>query len=161
VRPYSDKAPHPTTKERVWILAALNNICEFKASCGATWPIHDYGRFKGDRKCPSYGGKVHETELQNVYNRAWGILAPPYIHAGSGWWRVRYLMSAWARSVIVPPVDDRILGSSYNVSIEDVENMRTDELVETAYQQRMDLLNVITPLNAALSQLESAINRII
>lgn len=161
VRPYSKVGNEPSGKERVWILAALNNICEFKASVGATWPIRDYGRHKGDRKCPSYGGKVHETELQLVYNKAWGILAPPYIHAGSGWWRVRYLMSAWARSVIVPPFDDRILGDYYDVTVDEVEDMSTDQLLDIADGQRANLLSVIVPKVEALRRLEGAMDLII
>jgi hypothetical protein len=61
-----------------------------------------------------YGNRRHglaritEEEVFGLYTQNWGVLAPPYYHAGSAWWRVRYLMAADSGAIIFNDVKDQV-----------------------------------------------------
>lgn len=71
-------------RERRWVLAALADNSAWVAGLGLTWPVTAYGgpRFKG-------GERVHEEVVIGAYARVGGVLSPPHVNVGSGWWRAR------------------------------------------------------------------------
>ena len=143
-------------KYRTWVLAALKDYTEWVTELEETsgWRIEDYGHRK------STMGRVTEAELQEIMNRSWGVLTPRYSHAGSGWWRVRYLMSAWAQSIIVPPDDERgLMGPSYDIDMADVEALSDAQRRDLALAQVDDLRRVTKNREEALIQLQAVIDQ--
>jgi hypothetical protein len=81
---YEGCEPRASTRERSWLFAALRAPKGIGGLAnGCTWPIVRYG----DRQSPI----VPEDVITRMHLRHAGSLARPYDHAGSGWWRLRYL----------------------------------------------------------------------
>ncbi len=136
-------APHnplpPEEKKREWVLGALMPHDTWVEKTRFTWPLSYVGSRKMIR---TYGGQRFKTESDVIdhYNQHWGILSPPYPHAGSGWWRSRFIYSARVRSVLVADKGEGDpIGSAYKVRIADVERMSTDELAALAEEQALQL----------------------
>jgi hypothetical protein len=125
----------PEEKQRAWVLGALMPHDEWLTKKNPSWPVEIVGSRKLIRKL---GGQRFDTELDvlNFYNERWGILSPPYPHAGSGWWRSRFLYAARIGSVLVTDKGEGDpLGHAFKLTIADVEKMNTDELAAAAKAQ--------------------------
>lgn len=125
----------PQNKQRAWVLGALMPHDEWLAKKNPSWPVEIVGSRKLIRKL---GGQRLETELDvlNFYNDRWGILSPPYPHAGSGWWRSRFMYAARIGSILVTDKGEgNPLGMPYKLTISDVEKMSDDELAAAAKAQ--------------------------
>lgn len=103
------------TKERAWVQASLLR----KPAPATAWKLECYGNSdRGEGGIGKAGAdaqpRLAEPELAAVYARAWGILSPAHPHAGSGWWRVRFLMAADAGSVLsADPAEAAVFGEPY------------------------------------------------
>jgi hypothetical protein len=125
----------PEEKERAWVLGALMPHDTWLEKKKPGWPVEIVGSRKLIRKL---GGSRLDTELDvlNFYNTRWGILSPPYPHAGSGWWRSRFLYAARIGSILVTDKGEGDpLGDAYKLTIADVEKMNTEELAAAAKAQ--------------------------
>lgn len=125
----------PQNKQRAWVLGALMPHDEWLAKKNPSWPVEIVGSRKLIRKL---GGQRLETELDvlNFYNDRWGILSPPYPHAGSGWWRSRFMYAARIGSILVTDKGEgNPLGTPYKLTISDVEKMSDEELAAAAKAQ--------------------------
>ena len=134
----------PSEKKRSWVLAALMPHDTWLEKQEISWPVEIVGSRKLVRKL---GGHRLDTEndVLNFYNQHWGILSPPYPHAGSGWWRSRFIYSASIGSVLVTDKGEGdSLGDAYKVSIADVESMSLDNLHNTAQEQKNSLSRYFT-----------------
>lgn len=136
---YSLIAPHqalpPHEKKRAWILGALMPHDTWLQKKDYTWPVEFMGA-KGMVK--KYGGERVKTESDVIdrYNRVWGILSPPYPHAGSGWWRSRFMYAAKVGSILVcDKGEGDPLGSPYKLTMRQVEAMTDEQLAEAAAAQ--------------------------
>jgi hypothetical protein len=101
-----------------------------------TWPVEIVGSRKLIRKL---GGQRFDTEqdVLEFYNQHWGILSPPYPHAGSGWWRSRFLYAAHVGSILVTDKGEGDpLGDAYKLKIADVEKMSDADLINAVEAQR-------------------------
>lgn len=132
-------APHvalpPDEKKRTWMLGALMPHDAWLAKKEYTWPVEFMGAKNMVKK---YGGERVKTEAEVLdrYNQVWGILSPPYPHAGSGWWRSRFMYAAKLRSVLVcDKGEGDPLGSPYKVRMAQVEAMTTPQLTQLAADQ--------------------------
>jgi hypothetical protein len=99
------------------------------------WPVEIVGSRKLVRK---YGGQRFDTEADvlSFYNEHWGILSPPYPHAGSGWWRSRFMYAARVKSILVTDKGEgKPLGAPYSLTIRQVESMSDAELAGAAEAQ--------------------------
>lgn len=130
-------------KERVWMLGALMPhdtwIEKKRDSIGFEWPVEYMGARNMVKK---YGGERVKTESDVIerYNRVWGILSPPYPHAGSGWWRSRFMYAAKVGSILVcDKGEGDPLGPAHRVTMKQVEAMSDDALKECAAQQAAEL----------------------
>jgi hypothetical protein len=126
-------------KKRAWVLGALMPHDEWLARKNLGWPVEIIGSRKLIRKL---GGQRLDTELDvlNFYNERWGILSPPYPHAGSGWWRSRFLYAARIGSILVTDKGEGDpLGDAYKLTVADVEKMSDAEL-EAAAKAQADAL---------------------
>ena len=128
-------AAQPEDKERAWVLGALMPHDDWLAKKNPDWPVEIVGSRKLIRKL---GGQRLDTEqdVLEFYNTRWGILSPPYPHAGSGWWRSRFLYAASIGSILVTDKGEGDpLGDAYKLTIADVEKMNTEELAAAAKAQ--------------------------
>lgn len=118
-----------------WVLGALMPHDDWVAKRTWQWPITFLGSKTVIRR---YGGMRLKTEsdVLDVYNHHWGILSPPYPHAGSGWWRSRFIYSAKVRSVLCcDRGEGDPLGTAYKVKHTDVERMHVGQLTDLAEAQ--------------------------
>lgn len=134
-------------KERRWVQASLL----LKDSYATDWPTEFFGNAgrarggQGKSKEREAQPRLIESELMVKYCQSWGILSPAHPHGGSGWWRVRYLMSADAGCVLsASPEEAAVLGEPYErtagqAGIAAVEKMTDGMLRRVAADQRRQL----------------------
>ena len=130
-------------KRRRWVQASLLR----KPDPSTGWGVDDYGwrdSAPGGGMKRGAGGqsRLVESELFEVYRGVWGVMSPAHFHAGSGWWRVRYLMAIDAGCVLsASPAEAEGLGGSYldAVDVSVVEAMTDRELRNLAESQRDEL----------------------
>lgn len=125
----------PEEKERSWVLGALMPHDTWLERKSPDWEVEIIGSRKLIRK---YGGQRLDTEADVLafYNKHWGILSPPYPHAGSGWWRSRFMYAARVGSILVTDKGEGSpLGDPYKLTIKQVESMNTAELTAAAKAQ--------------------------
>lgn len=125
----------PSTKKRSWVLGALMPHDTWLDKKSLTWPVEIVGSRKMVRE---RGGQRFNTEQEvlEFYNQHWGIMSPPYMHAGSGWWRSRFLYAARVGSILITDKGEGDpLGDAYKVTISQVEAMNDAELAAAAKAQ--------------------------
>lgn len=146
---FSRRYRHRTTrvsKTRRWVYASLMT----RPAPLTTWPVVQFGcpdKGKGGvgPSGPDAKPRLVESALASEYLQSWGVLSPEHPHAGSGWWRVRYLMSVDAGCVLSAcPAEAACLGDPYVEASdrEAVEAMSDDELRDLASRQRERLSEV-------------------
>lgn len=131
-------------KKRAWVLGALMPHDDWLAKKNPEWPVEIVGSRKLIKK---FGGQRLDSEedVLAFYNDHWGILSPPYPHAGSGWWRSRFMYAARVGSILVTDKGEGDpLGSAYKLRIRDVEQMNTEEL-EQAHRAQAEALRPYMP----------------
>lgn len=152
---------NPSLKTRAWVLGALMPHDTWLEKKNLTWPVEIVGSRKLIRKL---GGQRFDTEkdVLEFYNRHWGILSPPYPHAGSGWWRSRFLYAAHVGSILVTDKGEGDpLGDAYKLTIADVEKMSDAELVNAVEAQRAALKPYIPSYDTFVDHCNRIIERAI
>lgn len=121
-------------KTRAWVCAGLSDKARWIGKQRIGWEIEYYGvRKLGQPRVP-------EAHLAGIYSERWGVLSPPHHHAGSGWFRVRFLMAAEAGSVLLCDMEEgKPLGPSYINSPAIVEQYSDAELKALAACQKEEL----------------------
>jgi len=125
----------PNLKERKWVLGALMPHDTWLEKKKPEWPVEIIGSRKLIKK---FGGQRLDSEADVLafYNDYWGILSPPYPHAGSGWWRSRFMYAARIGSILVTDKGEGApLGDAYKLTIKQVEAMSDSELAAAAKAQ--------------------------
>jgi hypothetical protein len=149
----------PEKKDKAWVLGALMPHDTWLEKKKPGWPVEIVGSRKLIRKL---GGQRLDTELDvlNFYNDRWGILSPPYPHAGSGWWRSRFLYAARIGSILVTDKGEGDpLGDAYKLTIADVEKMNTEELAAAAQAQADALRPYIGTYNMFKDHVQNILTR--
>lgn len=152
---------NPALKKRAWVLGALMPHDTWLEKKNLTWPVEIVGSRKLIRKL---GGQRFDTEkdVLEFYNQHWGILSPPYPHAGSGWWRSRFLYAAHVGSILVTDKGEGDpLGDAYKLTIADVEKMSDLELIAAVEAQRAALKPYIPNYTTFVDHCERIIKRAI
>lgn len=152
---------NPSLKMRAWVLGALMPHDTWLEKKNLTWPVEIVGSRKLIRKL---GGQRFDTEqdVLEFYNKHWGILSPPYPHAGSGWWRSRFLYAAHVGSILVTDKGEGDpLGDAYKLTIADVEKMSDGELVAAVEAQRAALQPYIPSYSSFVDHCNRIIERAI
>lgn len=147
---------------RSWFLASLSDQTHWLSKLKPTWPVDMIGSIK--LKNPRL---KTEDDVFLRYMEYAGALAPPYYHDGSGWFRSRYVYSAYAGNVLkCGPGDGAQLSSEhFNWSINEVESYSGRTLQDLASAQREVLRAKIQPpgilptlqLNAILKEAEARV----
>jgi len=125
----------PSEKKKAWVLGALVPHDTWLEKKNPEWPVEIVGSRKLIRK---FGGQRFDTEedVLSFYNEHWGILSPPYPHAGCGWWRSRFMYAARVKSILVTDKGEgKPLGTPYSLTIKQVESMSDDDLAGAANAQ--------------------------
>jgi uracil-DNA glycosylase family 4 len=139
-------------KEKRWIQASLL----IKDPPMVSWPITFFGN--AGRARGGVGNTNHkaqprlvEADLMTEYCKVWGVLSPKHPHAGSGWWRVRYLMAADAGCILSADLKEAsCLGEPYlraagKEGIVKIEQLSTGMLRRWAYDQKQQLAKITWP----------------
>ncbi len=136
-------------KSRGWTYATLQKHDKWLANQNLTWPVTRYEK----------ANRISETQLvREEYPKRWGILAPRYKSAGSGWWRVRFNHAAHVGAVMVCDREDaRLMGRPYQVSPQAVERMSLDELATVAQNQREWFYAHIATRDKTVADLDAAL----
>jgi hypothetical protein len=146
-------------KKRAWVLGALMPHDTWLERKSPDWPVEIVGSRKLIKKL---GGQRFDTEqdVLEFYNHHWGILSPPYPHAGSGWWRSRFLYAAHVGSILVTDKGEGDpLGDAYKLTISDVEKMSDSELAAAAIAQQDALRPYIPEYSAFVEHCNRIIER--
>ena len=117
-------------KYKQWICASLKDIrnSSFIKNLKLTWPIEFYYN-------KNY---VSEEKLfTDVYSKNWGVIAQKYYHAGSGWWRMRFLHAIYSGSILLADSDEvSCIGTPFIIEPNVVESLSTKQLQLLANKQR-------------------------
>lgn len=118
-------------RERAWVLGSLSDQRRWLADHSFKWPVETYGH--KEHMHP----KVPESKLLRRYAETWGVLAHPYYHAGSGWYRNRFV-HAYALGCVTycDPRDGAVFGDPYLVPLETIERMGNKRLGDLVNDQR-------------------------
>ena len=146
-------------KKRAWVLGALMPHDNWLERKSLEWPVEIVGSRKLIKKL---GGQRFDTEqdVLEFYNNHWGILSPPYPHAGSGWWRSRFLYAAHVGSILVTDKGEGDpLGDAYKLTIADVEKMSDAELAAAAIAQQEALKPYIPEYSAFVEHCNRIVER--
>lgn len=131
------KATPSRTKKRSWLLASIVPHNQWVDKLLLDWPVE----YIGARKLGAPRLKT-EADVAEQYALHWGILSPTYPHAGSGWFRTRYIYSALSESVLYcGAADAKALGIWYAYNPHEIEAMSDAELRKVAYNQQFTLMN--------------------
>ena len=155
----TSEANPPEVKERKWVLGALMPHDTWLERKKPEWPVEIIGSRKLIRK---FGGQRLDSEADVLafYNNYWGILSPPYPHAGSGWWRSRFMYAARVGSILVTDKGEGSpLGAPYKLTIKQVEAMSDSELIEAAAAQGAALRPYMPTYDAFVDHCDRIVHR--
>ena len=155
----SSEPKSPQEKQRSWVLGALMPHDTWLEKKKPEWPVEIIGSRKLIKK---FGGQRLDTEedVLAFYNNYWGILSPPYPHAGSGWWRSRFMYAARVRSIlVVDKGEGDPVGDAYKITIKDVEKMSDAELEQTATAQAESLRPYMPSYDSFVDHCDRIVNR--
>jgi hypothetical protein len=125
-----------TEKLPVLTLASLPNHEKWASvvQSRTAWKVRQYGHLKSNQM------RLTESEIVRLYASSWGVLSPPYKHAGSGWWRARMKYAMDVGSFLVAdPVEVKALGPAFTWPMENLSKLNSlscSELKEMADAQR-------------------------
>ena len=121
----------PEQRLRNWVSASLLNKQPWLDKLSPAWPVEKLGNKKQGQS------RVKEHEVFQAYCGAWGVLSAPHRHAGSGWWRARYVFSADANCVLYGDKREvEPFGNFYTLhTLADIEALSTDDLDFLARRQ--------------------------
>lgn len=130
-------------KSRAWVSAALAAKDSWFFKHSFSWPVEYYGIRKMGQP------RITEAQLAGVYSERWGVLSAPHPHAGSGWFRVRFLMAALAGCVVY--CDKReansIAPDAFWCDLHAIETMNDTELQVLAEMQKQSFMNSLHSKN--------------
>lgn len=151
--------PLAPDNERIaqWVCGTLSDQRAWINKMGVKWHVEYLGskKSKADRV-------LTEVELCELYGKSWGVMAPKYPHAGSGWWRNRFIHSVRTRSIMLAdPKEVRDIGESFLIKPHEIESMNIAQLREVADAQRADFYAKETPTDQVIDTVMGAVRRAI
>jgi hypothetical protein len=120
---------------------------------GLEWPVYHYGNKRSGAQFP-----IRKHDLLEIHRGHWGALSPPYKHAGSGYWRARFVHAADALSVMVAdPAEVEGLSSVEWYSADVVEGLDARALESLAIKQRDALFFKMQPKEFVAREFHDAV----
>lgn len=133
---YPTVIPPDSERYGAWVLGILSDQREWINSLGLGWPVSYIGSKKSKAPEP-----MKEVDLVQRYAQCWGVLSPPYNHAGSGWWRNRFVYTARTRGIMLADEKEVApIGDAYRIKASEVEGLNTQQLRELADAQWSQLM---------------------
>jgi|GEM_PF-3157828 len=124
----------PQIKERKHMLASIVDHSPWVRRNKLKWPVDYFGA----KSIKSAKLLATETEVFETCGKYWGILCPEYPHAGSGWFRIRWIYAAIQKSILLSsPKDLEALG----LTQKNIEVLSDNELQEYAETQSRTILS--------------------
>lgn len=122
--------PRPMKRHDRWGLAALGDFKPWLAEKlpDLKWDVEMVGH-NSNRKLKT------EHDVVRMYGESGGVLSPSYYHAGSGWWRSRFIYAMMMGVPIYATNEAWDLGDPYRVHAYDIEAMSATERDQLAHQQ--------------------------
>lgn len=139
-------------KKRKHMLASLVDHRPWVKRNKLKWEV-DYFGAKSIEGCELLNT---EKDVFNKCNEYWGILCPEYPHAGSGWFRIRYMYSAINKSIIIGSEKDLTALGLDHLHIESFSDHVLDEI---ARKQREKILSFMWDKETFDSRLLDIINK--
>ena len=153
---YSTVIPSDSERSAQWVLGTLALYEKWVDKLDLSWHVAMYGG--PVRKSPY--PRVPESELLDVYAHSWGTMAAPYPHAGSGWYRHRYVHAMRTRCVmLVDEKDGEHIGPSWTVKPSEIEGMNQRQLRELADAQYVEQGKLMSTKEEVQTKLLEAIQR--
>lgn len=119
-------------KAKKHMLASLVDHSSWVKRNKLNWPVDYYGA--KSMKAPLLSS---ETEVFYTCGDYWSVLCPEYPHAGSGWFRIRWIYAAIWKSILLSSQKDL---SALGLSNVNIEELTDDELCEYANLQSNAIL---------------------
>lgn len=103
-----------------------------------SWPVRWHGNKILTEQAADGARLDSELDVQQSYRRNVGVISPPYDHAGSGWFRSRFLYAQNTLNVLYcSAAEAGVLGEPYRFyGPKMVEQLETNQLLEVAHAQR-------------------------
>lgn len=128
---FETQIPHDDDREVQWVLGVLSDQRKWVEKMKLGWPVH----YVGSRKSKA-DQVLSEKDLVDLYANSWGVLSPKYPHAGSGWWRNRFVYTARTKSIMLAdPAEVAPLGGPFLLKASEIEAMNKQQLRELANAQ--------------------------
>ncbi len=138
-------------KYKKWICASLKDIrnSSFIKGLHLTWPVEFYYN-------KNY---ISEQKLfTDVYSKNCGVIAQKYYHAGSGWWRMRFLHAINSSSILIAdPSEIGCIGEPFRLTPNFIESMTSSQLQTLAVEQRITFNHKMLSKQDTLTKLEEII----
>jgi hypothetical protein len=154
---FNTEIPSDDEREVQWVLGVLSDQRKWLEKMNLSWPVH----YVGSRTSKAEQ-KLTEKELVDLYAKSWGVLSPKYPHAGSGWWRNRFVYTARTKSIMLAdPAEVAALGDPYLVKAPDIEAMNKQQLRELADAQHQAFFSTQATKDQVIETVMSAVKRAI
>ena len=134
-----------------WYNASLSTEAHHWASAQQLkWPIYSIGgKSLGQQR------KL-ETTVVWEYGSYKGVLCPTYTHAGSGWWRVRYIHAIQAACMLGgSPEEFGAMGPAYGHTLLELEAMPDDQQQQIVIDQTAAFASTCDNLKTTLQTLKA------
>jgi hypothetical protein len=125
----ADGWPH---REQTWVLGSTRTQGAYvkKVAEKAKWPVSQFGSSQRTF-VPA------EADVIKKYAASWGVLNPPLPQIGSGWFRPRFIYTAFVGSVLSCDLKDAVPpGGFYQYPPEWIENMNIEQRTQLSFDQR-------------------------
>lgn len=137
----------PRKRQRAWVLASLQSHERWLRFQRLSWPIHHLG-YDGPR--------VDERDVRSRYHLARGVVAPPYPHTRSGWWRARVVHAAAARAVLLLGTDALASEDAFALTGAEIEALTDVELNRLGEDQHVFVRGAVWSRRRFLTALRAA-----
>lgn len=145
-----DVEPAHAFRKPRWALATVQDYSAWIEKQGLTWPVDVYGASLASRK-KGHGYPVLKNEnlVATTYAGYAGVLSPPHQHAGSGWFRTRYVHAAEYKNVLGLDAKDRAMfagrPSGYSYTPQQAEGMTPAQVATLAAHQSEEFYSTWYP----------------
>lgn len=139
-------------KNKIWVCASLYDNQKYIDKLDLQWPVVNFHSKQ----------RIGELDLLDVYAKDYGIISPKYGHAGSGWWRMRFLHAIHIKSILLAHKKEvEKLGDAYVFDVHEIEKYSPKQLSELVNEQKRSFEKYNESKDTTLDKLRGHINKCI